>query len=196
MSSGASLPIRSCILATSFKGGIPSAILLRWGFVLAISGVGISFLARAIRHTQSGLKLRRSPLHGPHDDICYSLSVSGHLVASTGWMEILPLRAVRIQLVRQFGRNNWSVALVIHNGVCCMGLLTEIFFFRYQPILYCCRKVHKGAFAYRRAFFVNIVLTVVDRACFFHSLPFLCTAQMKKVGGVFHYHRCHTSRFP
>ena len=72
----------------------------------------------------------------------------------------------------------------------------RFFFFRYQPILYCCRKVHKGAFAYRRAFFVNIVLTVVDRACFFHSLPFLCTAQMKKVGGVFHYHRCHTSRFP
>ncbi len=36
-------------------------------------------------------------------------------------------------------------------------------------------------FAYQRVFCVHVVLAIVDRACFFCSLLFLCTAQMKKV---------------
>ena len=44
-SSGASLPIRSWIFASLSRGGISSAMLLRWGCSLAISGVGISFFS-------------------------------------------------------------------------------------------------------------------------------------------------------
>ena len=91
-------------------------------------------------------------------------------VTSKRWKEILPLRAVRIQLVRQLGKNNWSFALVIHNGVCSMGA-SQWFLRRYRPIHFCCTKVHRGRLCIPKCILRSRCLGC-RRPCLFFALSF------------------------